>query len=190
MADSKIQIHALTAERVADFLAFFDGEAFSDNPGWSFCYCQCFYEDHAKVKWNSRTAAENRALACARIDGHLMHGHLAYRNGRVVGWCNAAPRRMLHALDAEPISDADQVGTILCFLVDPRARRQGIASVLLAAACEGFRSQGLCVAEANPRPAAIGPAANHFGPLGMFLAAGFAIHSTGADGSVWVRKQL
>jgi hypothetical protein len=62
VADSKIQIHALTAGRVADFLEFFDGEAFSDNPRWSFGYCQCFYEDHAKVKWNSRTAAENRAL--------------------------------------------------------------------------------------------------------------------------------
>jgi GNAT superfamily N-acetyltransferase len=190
VADSKIQIHALTAGRVADFLEFFDGEAFSDNPRWSFCYCQCFYEDHAKVKSNSRTAAENRALACQRIDSGRMHGHLAYRDGRVVGWCNAAPQRLLHALDAEPIPDADQVGTILCFLIDPRARRQGTASALLAAACEGFRSQGLRVVEANPHPAAIGPAANHFGPLGMFLAAGFSVHCTDPDGSVWVRKQL
>lgn len=96
---------------------------------------------------------------------------------------------MLHALDVEPISDADQLGTILYILVDPRARRPGIASALLVAACKGFRSQGLCLAEANRRPAAIGAAANHFGPLGMFLAAGFSVHRADTDGSVWVRKQ-
>lgn len=36
MADSQIQIHALSAERVADFLVFSDGEAFSDNFQWCF----------------------------------------------------------------------------------------------------------------------------------------------------------
>jgi hypothetical protein len=28
------------------FLRFFDGDAFADNPKWSSCYCQCYYEDH------------------------------------------------------------------------------------------------------------------------------------------------
>jgi hypothetical protein len=44
--------------------------------------------------------------------------------------------------------------------------------------------------EANPRPSAKGTAENHFGPLAMYLAAGFTVRRTDADGSVWVGKEL
>ncbi len=185
-----VQVHALAPDRLADFLAFFDGEAFSDNPKWAYCYCQCFYEDHAKVDWNARAAAENRDCAIRRIGEGSMRGYLAYRGGRVVGWCNAAPRPLLHALDGEPAADAAQTGTILCFLVAPSARGRGIARALLRAASDGLRDQGLQLVEANPRTGAASPAQNHFGPLSMYLAAGFSVRSTDADGSVWVAKPL
>jgi GNAT superfamily N-acetyltransferase len=171
-------------------MAFFEGEAFSDNPKWSFCYCQCFYEDHSKVHWASRTAAENRECASRRIDEGRMQGLLAYHEGQVVGWCNAAPRKLLHALDAEPIPNPEQVGTILCFLVAPSARGRGVATALLSAACRKLAAQGLLSVEANPRSGGTGAAENHFGPLRMYLAAGFTVHRTDADGSVWVRKEL
>ena len=48
----------------------------------------------------------------------------------------------------------------------------------------------LGIAEAYPRPDASSAAANHFGPLAMYLAAGFAVHRTDGDGSVCVRKPL
>lgn len=190
MTDDVITIHPLSPDRHADFMRFFDGEAFSDNPAWSSCYCQCFYEDHRVVHWASRTGAENRACAGQRIADGRMQGLLAYRQGAVVGWCNAAPRPLLHALDAEPVAQPEQVGTILCFLVAPGARGQGIATALLAAACQHLQAQGLRRVEANPRPAAVGAAANHFGTLGMYLAAGFVVRCTDTDGSVWVDKAL
>jgi GNAT superfamily N-acetyltransferase len=173
-----------------DFLRFFDGSAFSDNPKWSSCYCQCFYEDHAVVKWAERTAPENRALACDRIQRQAMQGYLAFIGSTPVGWCNAAPRKLLHALDAEPAPDAEHTGTILCFLVEPSHRGRGISRQLLEAACDGLRAQGLKVAEANPRPAATSAAENHFGPLALYLSAGFAVHREDEDGSVWVRRAL
>lgn len=105
-----VQVRALSLELLPDFLKFFDGTAFSDNPRWSSCYCQCFYEDHSVVKWSERTAAENRALACERIERQLMQGYIAYADGSPVGWCNAAPRRLLHALDDEPTPDAERIG--------------------------------------------------------------------------------
>lgn len=37
------EIRPLTPERRADFLAFFEGEAFADNPAWASCYCY-FYQ--------------------------------------------------------------------------------------------------------------------------------------------------
>jgi hypothetical protein len=57
-ADS--EIHPLSPARPADFMGFFDGHAFSGNPKWSSCHCQCFFEDHSKVHWASRTAAPER----------------------------------------------------------------------------------------------------------------------------------
>jgi GNAT superfamily N-acetyltransferase len=190
MPSTTVEIHPLAPARLADFMAFFEGEAFSDNPKWSSCYCQCFYEDHSKIHWASRTAVENHECASQRITQGRMQGLLAYQGGQVVGWCNAAPRKLLHALDAEPIASPEQVGTILCFLVAPSARGHGVATALLNAACQYLRAQGLLSVEANPRPGAKGTAENHFGPLGMYLAAGFTVRRTDADGSVWVGKEL
>jgi GNAT superfamily N-acetyltransferase len=190
MISSGIDVRPLSPESTADLLAFFEGGAFADNPKWSSCYCQCFYEDHSKVRWSDRTAPQNRDAACRRIGRGTMRGFLACRDGRVIGWCNAAPRPLLHALDNEPIADAAGVGTILCFLVAPSERGRGVASTLLAAACDGMRAQGLRFVEANPRPNATTMAENHYGPLRMYLAAGFSIHRTDADGSVWVRRPL
>jgi GNAT superfamily N-acetyltransferase len=190
MSQSAIQVRQLSPERLADFLKFFDGTAFSDNPKWSSCYCQCFYEDHSVVKWSARTASQNRALACERISGQSMQGYLAYLDGSPVGWCNAAPRHLLSALDDEPTPDAEQVGTIICFLVEPSHRGRGVARALLDAACDGLRQQGLRIAEGNPRVNASSTAENHFGPLSLFLGAGFAVHREDEDGSVYVRRAL
>mgnify|MGYP003444211628 CR=1 FL=1 len=185
-----IEVRALTAELLPDFLKFFDGTAFSDNPKWASCYCQCFYEDHSVVKWSERTAQENRALACERVRGRSMQGYLAYSNGLPVGWCNAAPRQILRALDDEPTPDAETVGAIVCFLVEPSHRGHGVARQLLEAACDGLRRQGLRIAEANPRTAAGSAAENHFGPLSLYLSAGFVVHREDDDGSVYVRRGL
>jgi GNAT superfamily N-acetyltransferase len=183
-------VRPLSPTTLPELLAFFDGEAFSDNPKWASCYCQCFYEDHRVVTWSERSAEQNRACAVQRCDAGAMQGCLAYVDDRVVGWCNAAPRALPHALDEEPIAQADATGCILCFLVAPSLRGQGIAKSLLQAACDGLAAQGLKFVEANPRTGTASPAANHYGPLAMYLAAGFAIDRDSDDGSVWVRKPL
>ena len=46
------------------------------------------------------------------------------------------------------------------------------------------------VVEAHPFKEAKGAAANHFGPLAMYLAAGFAIFDEDDEGHVFVRKTL
>ena len=190
MHQSIVAVQKLSPELQQDFLRFFEGSAFSDNPKWSSCYCQCFYEDHTVVKWSERTAPQNRALACERIQNRQMQGYLGYVDGNPIGWCNAAPRNLLHSLDSEPKPNSQHVGTILCFLVEPSHRGQGIARVLLEAACNGLREQGMHVAEANPRITPTSAAENHFGPLKMYLSAGFAVHREDNDGSVWVRRSL
>lgn len=167
-----------------------EGAAFADHPKWRSCYCQFLYVDHNQVNWHQRTAGENQADACRRIACGTMQGLLAYRDGQVVGWCNAAPRTMLGAFDDEPDPDAAKLGQITCFVVAAAHRRTGVATALLAAACELLRDLGLTIAEAEPLAEATTDAENHFGPLRLYLAGGFTVLKTAANGTVTVRKQL
>lgn len=188
--DSRLTIRRLTPELKDDFLRYFEGAAFADNPKWKSCYCQFLYVDHAIVNWSARTADENRSAACDRIACKRMQGLLAYRDGQVVGWCNAAPRVLLDSFADEPIPDAEQVGQITCFVVAREHRRTGVARALLEEACALLRDQGLLVAEANPSREAVSDAEQHFGPLSLYLSAGFSIVKEQADGLVVVRRPL
>ncbi len=190
MPPASLTIRRLTPDLREDFLRFFEGAAFADNPKWRSCYCQFLYVDHAKVNWSARTAEENRASACERIACSRMQGLLAYRDGAVVGWCNAAPRRLLDSFADEPDPDADRLGQITCFVVAREHRRSGFARALLDAACEMLREQGLTLAEASPSRSASTDAENHFGPLSLYLAAGFTVVREREDGLSIVRRPL
>jgi GNAT superfamily N-acetyltransferase len=183
-----IEIRPLSPDLLSDFLLFFDGDAFADNPRWASCYCQFMYVDHSTVKWKTRTLDQNRAAACDRICANRMQGYLAYRHGKPVGWCNAAPRTMMDALADEPDPDAGRIGRIGCFVVARDHRRTGVATALLHAACDGFEARGLEIVEASPIAAPLDDAEAHLGALSMYLAAGFRIHRTRDDGVVEVRR--
>ncbi len=143
----------------------------------------------------------HRALAADLVLRGQTRGILAYADGRVVGWCNAAARtsfltpRRIAQTDPDP---AESVGATVCFIVAAPYRGKGVASAMLAAACESFRAQGLRYAEGYPntKPPS-GPYAaetpwsahNHLGPLEMYLAAGFTVHRDLERFSV-VRKVL
>jgi GNAT superfamily N-acetyltransferase len=189
LADAGVEVRPLSPELLQDFLAYFEGDAFADNPKWASCYCQFLYVDHNKVTWKERSAVENRAAACERICSRRMQGYLACLGGKPVGWCNAAPRTMMEAFDDEPDPDAARIGEITCFVVAKPHRRSGIATALLHAACDGLKAQGLTIAEAIPLAQTQSDAETHYGPLAMYLAAGFSVHRT-EDKTVCVRRSL
>ena len=190
MTTDSLTIRQLSPESKADFLRYFEGEAFADNPKWRSCYCQFLYVDHAKVTWSARSAEQNRSSACERIQCGRMQGLLAYRGDEVVGWCNAAPRKMLDAFADEPDPDEERLGQITCFVVAKAHRRTGVARALLDAACELLHQQGLSIAEASPSRSAASDAENHFGPLALYMSAGFAVRREEEDGVVIVRRAL
>jgi hypothetical protein len=64
-----------------------------------------------------------------------------------------------------------------------------VATGLLGAACAGLRSQGVAVVRARS-VRSTDAAGNHFGPLPMYLAAGFEITDEREDGTVLLRKPL
>jgi len=182
-------IRELSPELIHDYLLFFDRDAFVDNPRWASCYCYFNHAPHHLKKWVDRTAEENRSAVSRRIHDGQMHGYLAYLDDRPVAWCNAAPRAQMTTLDDDAEVQVDKVGSIVCFVVAKPYRGMGIAHRLLEAACEGFRRQGFEIAEAYPLKDAQDDAANHHGPLSMFLAAGFEPVRE-EDGIVIVRKML
>ena len=185
-----IEVKPLTPGRMDEYLRFFDKSAFTDNPRWAGCYCYFPYHDPARTHWPERSSEENRAAICACIRAGTAMGYLAYLGGDVVGWCNAAPRRLFPMLQDEPAPDGAQTGTIFCFIVAPEFRSKGVAGALLDAACRGLAEQGLRVAEARPVKKASTAAANHLGPLAMYTAAGVSIVREDDEGNVYVRKRL
>lgn len=171
-----VEVVALTPDRAGAFLAFFDRDAFSDNPGWASCYCFFYNFPGSDAEWQARRSDENRGDKEASIRSGAARGYLAYADGAPAAWCNATPRTELAGLDRYPAfhtDDSDRVGAIVCFNVAPQFRRQGIAAKLLDAACDGFRAQGLAFAEAYPAKAANSDARAYHGPIQMYLNAGF-----------------
>lgn len=180
----------LTPDRLPDYLAFFDTRAFPDNPRWAGCYCYFPVHDPERTQWSKRTAEENRSAVGECIRAGTTAGFLAYLDGEVAGWCHAAPWSMYPMLRDDPQAGTESLGAIFCFVVAPPARGRGVATALLAAACEGLRGRGMTAVQARPAKNAQGAAENHLGPLAMYLAAGFAIVRDDGDDHVIVRKAL
>ena len=187
------EVKPLSAANLAEYLAFFDTRAFPDNPRWAGCYCFFPYHDPKTMVWPQRSATENRIAISTSVTAGQAQGYLAYAGGEVVGWCNAAPRERFPMLADEPdarADDAQHTGSIMCFVVAPSHRGQGVAAALLSAACDGLKAQGLRMVQAKPVKDAQGPAANHCGPLAMYLAAGFTVAREDDEGNVFVEKHL
>jgi GNAT superfamily N-acetyltransferase len=184
------EIRALSPGLLNDYLAFFDHDAFSDNPRWASCYCHFNHALHEEKPWKDRGAGENRSAVSGRIAGGGMRGYLAYVDGKPVGWCNACPRSWITTLEGVPLAGPpEKTGCIICFVIARPFRGQGLATRLLEAACEGFRREGFEYAEGLPPEAAGDDAANHHGTLSMFLKAGFE-RVDARYGVVLVRRKL
>ena len=146
----KVSIHRLTVDRLEDFLAFFDGPAFSDNVEWSGCYCFFPYHDPTTGSWETRNATQNRQAMVDGVKDGTVSGLLAYHESTVVGWCNVNRRDAYPTPRALP-GNGDRIGATPCFIIDPACRNQGIAGQLLAAACEVSADNGCTSMERDCR---------------------------------------
>jgi GNAT superfamily N-acetyltransferase len=185
-----LQCTALTPERLPDYLKFFEERAFADNPKWASCYCYFPLHDPKQTDWHKRSGPENKAAVSGCVARGEAKGYLAYFGSDVVGWCNAGPWSQFPMLSEYAEPNTSTLGVVFCFVVAPEVRGQGIARALLAAACEGLRASGMNAVQAKPIKHAEGDAANHLGPLEMYLDAGFSVVRETDDGDVFVRKTL
>ncbi len=165
--DGELAIKPLTPRRLPDLAALF-GQG--GDPKWC---------------WSNSTAAANRAVLTAAARAGATRGRapglVAYHEGEAVGWVGLSPREDYDRLEHSTLLarvDAKPVWSIVCFVVGRRARGQGVAAALLAAAVAYARDRGATMLEAYPVDTAGGrvPSANvYHGTLSMFERAGFRV---------------
>jgi ribosomal protein S18 acetylase RimI-like enzyme len=185
-ASSDIEIRHVSPDQHDAVMHFFDLVAYADNPSWSRCYCMFpLLRDYQE-----RTREQNRAARSELLRSGATNGLVAYRLGRVVGWCHPAPSTEI-VLVPEPQPDR---GAIVCFVVAPDQRRQGIATALLGRALTYLKERGCREVEAAPLAEsaenAESPNANYHGPLEMYLRAGFTVERKLGPSQVLVRRSL
>jgi len=185
-----LSIHALKPEHAEAYLAYLQQMDFHHAPDWAGCFCRFYHTDCASDEWQKRGAVQNREEARLAIQEGSMKGFLAFEDDRIVGWLNANqiqayPR--LHSF-ATPYCRSPQTGCVVCFVIDPQVRHQGIATKLLSAAVDAFEKEGMDVL-AFPFESKSEPQKAYRGFASMYLKLGFKVMESRAGMSV-LRKEV
>ena len=175
----ELDIHPLTPALLNDYLHFFDHVAFTDHPRWAQCYCIHF---HWQPKWDDEPPKDNRDRIIEHINAGAVQGYLAYSGGNVVGWCNANDKQNYVALKYNVMpelweeNEGEKIKSVVCFLVAPDMRGQGIATRLLERVCADAQSDGYQFVEGYPASGSFEQYAAHHGTVALFEKCGFIRH--------------
>lgn len=155
--EHNIRIKHLEREHVEDYLAFFD----RISSGSLICYCAHYHrtkEDndatfrsgiHGPQAMRTYHREESRRFI---LEGRIQ-GYLVYRDGKVIGWCQAKDKTGYHYLRDEVHPSDNPKGEILsisCLVIEEECQNQGIASVLIDYIAWEARNRGYRRLEAYP----------------------------------------
>jgi GNAT superfamily N-acetyltransferase len=166
-----LQFHPLTPDRWADFESLF-------GPSGAYGGCWCMWPRLRRKEFDANSGAENKEAMKEAVDSGEEPGLLAYRGGEPVGWVALAPReRLAHLEHSRTLKRVDDrpVWSIVCFVVDKRARGGGMMAKLLAAAGEHARRHGATIVEGYPvePKGALSGYSGYTGIVSTFRKAGF-----------------
>ena len=106
--------------------------------------------------WRQRTGdrkRNKRAMGTLVREGREP-GLLAYESDVPIGWVSVAPReefgQLMRSRIYRPLADEPGVWSVVCFYVDPTAKRRGVGAALLEAAIEHALRRGASAIEAYP----------------------------------------
>ncbi|MDI6619029.1 MAG: GNAT family N-acetyltransferase [Clostridiales bacterium] len=176
-----VKICPLSRELADDYFDFFDNVAFCDHEEWSWCYCTYYHFD-SEIEKELDGVDKNglREYAVKLVKEGIINGYLAYIDGKVAGWCNAGDKAGYKRLRANKDlwSDADdaKVKSVVCFIIAPKMRNQGIATLLLKRVCEDAASEGFSCVEAYPACGTLDCYMNFHGYISMYEKSGFVLH--------------
>jgi len=184
-----IIVKALTPDLLSDYLLFFDNMVFTENPDWSKCYCYSFHFTGADEDWSRE---RNREAIIQLINEDKLKGYLAFSGSKVVGWCNVNKRSNYQSLEKHyklPENGPGKICSIVCFLIDPDFRQQGIARKLLEHIIVNCTKKDYDLLEAYPGKNEKSCEGHYKGPLSMYRKQGFVIINEFDNYSI-VRKEL
>lgn len=136
------------------------------------CWCMSYRDSRVA----NLERPEYMRAECASEPGP---GVLAYVDGEVAGWCSVAPRstyRRLMSSRTIPFLDERDAWSIVCFVVRPGYRGQGLMHHLLAGAVAHAAAHGAEVVEGYPAETGgtrIDRISGYVGTVELFEAAGF-----------------
>ena len=173
----KLTVKALTPKRWPDLEALFNAKGCSVARG---CWCMFYRRSGARAPLPSGTtrAQVNRAELKALVDAGHPPGLIGYQGDVPVGWVSLGPRaeypKLKRSSVMKPVDDKP-VWSIICFVVPPQYRGQGVARALLAGAIEYAKKNGAKLVEAYPVdiPCRSDDDSMWFGAMSMFESAGF-----------------
>lgn len=174
---SGLQVHPVTQDRWPDLVDLFERPGpRGGTPMPGSCWC---------MWWRQRSgdAAVNREAMHALVRDGAEPGLLAYTDRVPVGWVSVAPRsgfgQLLRSPRYRPPDTDEDVFSVVCFYVDPRHKRTGVASALLDAAVDQARAHGATAVEAYPNASP-----DYMGSLRAFEARGFRVIRTAGTRAV------
>ena len=126
---SDVEIRPVDDANLADWLGFFDREAFADNPDWASCYCLEPHES-ATPELPERYWRDQRSRMIERFQSGETFGYLAETDDKTAGWVNASLRSD-YEMYRRDVPEDSSVIAIACFVVAPPFRNHGIAGMLL-----------------------------------------------------------
>ena len=183
-----IKIKPLSKEIKEAYLFFFDNISFQENLDRAKCYC---YDYHFLGDVDTCTREQSRSSVIDLIDTNQLTGYLAFDDDKPIGWCNANDRsnyqRLLRDYDYVDNPD-DKVCSIVCFLIHPDYRRQGIAQKLLDQIIMDSSNKDFDYFEAYPKKDGLSCEGNFKGPLELYKRFNFEIHKTYDDYFVMRKK--
>jgi GNAT superfamily N-acetyltransferase len=156
-----IEVRKLLPDLVDDYLDFFDNSAFCDGSEFAGCYCVWYHWTDELEKERSKCSDDmkkcfKRNLVINLIKQKRLNGFLAYLNGKVIGWCNADLKQNYDRLSYKNNPDlwiehnGEKVMSIVCYIVSPNMRGNGVATELLKAVCKEAAENRYDYIEAYP----------------------------------------
>lgn len=170
------ETHPVTPDRFEDFV-----DVINKNRRANHCWClshRLTAGEIAELGDGSRERAMRRL--CERENPP---GVVTYLDGEPVGWCNIGPRseitRLARSRLIRPIDDVP-VWSIICVIVRPGHRRQGVTQHLIEGAVEYAGSRAAPAVEAYPvdPPGRMDLTMAFVGTRTMFERAGFRVVGT------------
>jgi GNAT superfamily N-acetyltransferase len=137
--------------------------------------CWCMYGRIGSA-YRKRPREQNKAAFREIVKRGPPPGLLAFDGEVAVGWCQLTPRDAVPWLDRtwrlRRVDDVP-VWSLSCFYVRKGYRRQGVSSVLIAAALQAAKRENAPALEAHPFDADVSPSASGTGYASTFARAGF-----------------